>query len=130
MTTPFWCLLAVIILPILLAGLGGYYRGKELGSADNNHPRTQAAQLSGTGPGARAYAAQANAWEALAMFAPAVLVAHLAGVPETAAAPWAIAFVVARILHPIFYVRNLAPLRSLSFFAGIVCVIALFVQSA
>lgn len=128
MTTPFWCLLAVIIIPLVLAGVGGYFRGKQFGSADNNHPRAQAAQLEGAG--ARAYAAQANAWEALPMFIAAVLVAHLAGVPESEATPWAVAFVVVRVLHPIFYIRDLAPARSLSFLVGVVCVVALFVKAA
>lgn len=128
MTTPFWCLLAVIIIPIVLAGVGGYFRGKQFGSADNNQPRTQAEELEGAG--ARAYAAQANAWEALAMFTAAVLVAHLAGVPASEATPWTITFVVARVLHPIFYIRDLAPLRSLSFLVGVVCVAALFVKAA
>lgn len=128
MTTPFWCLFAVIIIPIVLSGVGGYFRGKQFGSADNNQPRAQASQLEGAG--ARAYAAQANAWEALSMFTAAVLVAHLAGVPETEATPWAIAFVVARVLHPIFYIRDLAPARSLSFLVGMVCVVALFVKAA
>ena len=128
MTTPFWCLLAVIIIPLALAGVGGYFRGKQFGSADNNHPRMQAAQLEGAG--ARAYAAQANAWEALPMFTAAVLVAHLAGVPASEATPWAIGFVVARVLHPILYIQDLATLRSLSFLAGVVCVVALFVKAA
>ena len=128
MTTPFWCLLIAILLPIILAAVGGYHRGKQFGTSDNNNPRAQAEKLEGTG--ARVYAAQANAWEALMMFTPAVLVAHVAGVPPTEATPWAIAFVVARALHAIFYIRDLAPLRSASFIAGLVCVIALFVKAA
>ena len=128
MTTPFWCLFAIVVLPFILAGVGGYHRGKQFGSADNNDPRTQAANLEGTG--ARAYAAQANAWEALPMFTAAVFVAHLAGVPESEAAPFAITFVVMRILHAIFYIQGLATLRSLSFLIGFVCVIALFVKAA
>jgi uncharacterized MAPEG superfamily protein len=128
MTTPFWCLLAAVLLPILIAFSGSFYRAKQFGSADNNNPRAQAQKLEGAG--ARAYAAQANAWEALAMFTVAVLVSHLAGVPESEAAPWAIAFVIARVLHPIFYIRDLAPLRSASFLVGMVCIIALFVKAA
>ena len=41
MTTPFWCVLAVILLPILLAFSGGYFRGKAFGTADNKNPRAQ-----------------------------------------------------------------------------------------
>ena len=128
MTTAFWCLLVIVVLPFVLAGIGGYFRGQQFGKADNNNPRAQAAQLEGTG--ARVYAAQANAWEALAMFTPAVLVAHLAGVPNSESAPWAMAFVVARLLHPAFYIMDIAIARSLAFLVGFVCVIALFVKAA
>lgn len=128
MTTPFWCLLVVVFLPYVLAGVGGYLRGKEFGIADNKNPRAQAAQLQGTG--ARAYAAQANAWEATTVFTAAVVVAHLAGVPAASAAPWTIAFVVARVAHPVFYILDQEKLRSFSFLAGFVCVIALFVKAA
>ena len=128
MTTPFWCLLVVVFIPFVLAPLGGYYRGRQLGQVDNKNPRAQAAQLDGAG--ARAYAAQANAWEALAMFTAAVMVAHLSGVPAEEAAPFTIAFVLARLLHPIFYIIDQWKLRSLSFFAGMICIIALFVKSA
>ena len=128
MTVPFWCLVVIVFLPIFLAFTGAYFRGKQFGSADNNNPRAQAAQLEGAG--ARAYAAQANAWEALAMFSTAVFVSHLAGVPASEAAPFTIAFVVVRVLHPIFYIRDMAVPRSLSFIIGMLCIVALFVKAA
>ena len=128
MTTPFWCLVVVVFIPYALAGTGGYFRGKAFGTADNKDPRAQAAKLEGTG--SRAYAAQANAWEATAVFTAAVVTAHVAGVAPESAAPWTITFVVARILHPIFYIMDQDKLRSLSFLAGFVCVIALFVKAA
>jgi uncharacterized MAPEG superfamily protein len=128
MTTPFWCLFVVVLIPYVLAGVGGYFRGKAFGEADNKNPRAQAARLEG--PGAHAYAAQANAWEATAVFTAAVFTAHAAGVPAASAAPWTIAFVVARVLHPVFYLMDQDKLRSLSFLAGFVCVIALFVKAA
>lgn len=128
MTTPFWCVLAVLLLPLLLAFAGGYYRGKTFGTADNKNPRAQAAKLEG--PGARAYAAQANAWEAATMFPAAVLTTHAAGLPAEAATPWCIAFVVFRALHAVFYLSDLDKARSLSFMGGIVCIVALFVKAA
>lgn len=128
MTTPFWCLFVVVLIPFVLAAVGGYFRGQQFGQADNKNPRLQAAQLEGAG--ARAYAAQENAWEALAMFTAAVLVAHLSGVPSSEAAPWTIAFVAARIFHPIFYIMDIEKLRSLSFLVGFVCIIGLFVKAA
>ncbi|HPG24899.1 MAG: MAPEG family protein [Spirochaetaceae bacterium] len=128
MTIPFWCLFAVLMMPLLLAFVGGYFRGKQFGQADNKNPRAQVARLEGTG--ARAYAAQANAWEAATLFAPAVLVAHLAGVPAESAAPWTIAFVVFRVLHAGFYLADIDMARSASFMGGMVCVVALFVKAA
>lgn len=49
MTPPFWCLSALILLPYVLAGLGGYYRIRRFGALDNHHPRSQAAGLEGIG---------------------------------------------------------------------------------
>jgi uncharacterized MAPEG superfamily protein len=128
MTTPFWCVLVVLLLPLPLAFAGGYYRGKAFGTADNKNPRAQAAKLEG--PGARAYAAQANAWEAAILFPAAVLTTHLAGLSAEAAAPWTIAFVGFRILHGIFYIRDIDKARSLAFMGGMVCIVALFVKAA
>ena len=124
MTTPFWCLLIAILLPYVYAGLATYHKAKQFGSVDTHHPRAQAAQLTGTG--ARAYAAQQNAWEALPVFGFAVLVAHLAGADAAASASTSLIFVAARIVHGVAYVTNIAPLRSLAFGVGMVCCMRLF----
>jgi uncharacterized MAPEG superfamily protein len=63
------------------------------------------------------------------MFTAAVLTSHLAGLSAEAATPWALAFVVFRVLHPIFYIRDIDMARSGTFVAGLVCVIALFVEA-
>ncbi len=128
MTTPLWCLVVVLFMPILLAFTGSYYRGRAFGKADNKHPRLQAAQLEGAG--ARAYAAQENAWEAAIGFSAVILMAHVVGVPASDATPWAITFVVARILHPIFYIANIDLARSGVFLVGIVCLVRLIVMAA
>jgi len=128
MTTPFWCLLIVVFLPFASAIAGGYHRGRAFGAADNKNPRAQATQLEGAG--ARAYAAQANAWEATAVFTATVFTIHAAGVAPETAAPWTIAFVVTRVLHPIFYIADLDKLRSIVFLIGMVCVVRLFVLAA
>ncbi len=124
MTTPFVCLVIVAALPYVLAGVGAFFRYRQLGTIDNNHPRLQAQQLEGTA--ARAYAAQQNAWEALALFGIAVLMAHLAGADGAASSTAAIVFVAVRLLHAVFYVANLAPLRSLAFVVGLGCCVRLF----
>jgi uncharacterized MAPEG superfamily protein len=128
MTVPFWCLLAAVAMPYLLAFTGAAYRQRELGSVDNRHPRQQAQQL--TGAGARCYAAQQNAWEALAVFTAAVLVSHLAGADAGRSAIAATVFVAARVLHAVFYVADRDRLRSLSFVVGMGCCVWLFVLAA
>ncbi len=101
MTVPFWCLLIACLLPYVFGSFSILERQKQLGVIDNKNPRGQQAQL--TGRGARAVAAQKNAFEGLAVFVPAVLVAHLAGADPVWSARWAEIFVVARVLHGIFY---------------------------
>jgi uncharacterized MAPEG superfamily protein len=128
MTTPFWCLLAAVLIPYVLAMTGGYFRMKQFGSVDNKHPRAQAAALEGAG--ARAWAAQQNAWEALPVFAAAVFVAHLAGADPQSSATAAVVFVVARVLHPVAYIANVDVARSLVFLVGFGSCIWLFALAA
>ena len=116
MTTPFWCLLVMIFMPYLLAGSTVYFKNKQFGKVDVNNPRDQSAGL--TGQGARANAAQSNAWEALAVFGIAVLVAHFAGADPGTSATAALVFIAARILHPIFYIMGNQPLRTATFAVG------------
>ena len=125
MTTPIRCLLIATFLPFAWAFLGHAFRHRQFGKIDNNHPRLQQAQL--TGIGARALAAQQNAWEALAMFTPAVLVAHLHGATAGHAAIAAILFIVARVVHGCLYLADLGSLRSLVWMVGVGAVIWLFV---
>jgi uncharacterized MAPEG superfamily protein len=124
MTLPFWCLLVVVLMPIALALAGGYFKTQQFGAIDNKNPRAQAAQLQGTG--ARVNAAQQNAWEALAMFAPAVLVAHVAGASATWSGVAAVVFVAARVAHAYFYIADIDKARSLAFGVALLCVLWLF----
>ena len=128
MTTPFWCLLVVMVIPLVLAGVGGYFRTKLPGGMDNDDPREQSKELSG--PGARAYAAQQNAWEALALFTAAVLVAHATGADPAMSANLAMAFVAFRVLHAICYIGGLATIRTLMFLSALVCLVWLFILGA
>jgi len=125
MTTPLWCLLIVMLMPLLLAGVGGYFRNKQPGGLDNANPREQIKEL--TGAGSRAYAAQQNAWEALALFTAAVLTAHVMNADPATSANLAMAFVGFRMLHAICYIGGYATARSVMFLGSLVCVIWLFV---
>jgi len=115
-TLSLWCLMIVALLPYVLAGVGGYFRRTNLGTVDNDNPRGQAALLEGAG--ARAYAAQANAWEALALFLVGLALVHFTGNADQAGTA-SVIFVIARILHAVFYIRGVAMLRSLSFFGAL-----------
>lgn len=128
MTIAFWCVFVACLLPIVIAWVCGWYRYRQLGRIDNRHPRQQCAALEG--PGARSVAAQQNSWEALAVFAAAVLVAYAAGVDQHKADIAALVFIAARLLYPIFYIANLDMLRSLSFMVGFIASLSLFVMAA
>lgn len=128
MTTPLWCLVIATFLPFIWAFSGHAFRQGQFGSIDNNHPRLQQAQL--TGIGARALAAQQNAWEALAMFTPAVLMAHLHGATTGHAAIAATLFIAARVAHGCLYLADFSSLRSVTWIVGAGSVIWLFVLAA
>jgi uncharacterized MAPEG superfamily protein len=125
-TTPLWCLAITALLPFLLSFSGGYFRMRQFGSIDNKHPRIQAAKLEGVG--ARVYAAQANAWEALTVFTAVLVVLHLAN-PEAARGPTAAnlsaVFLLTRVAHPIAYVANQDLVRSVVFVVGLGCLFGL-----
>jgi uncharacterized MAPEG superfamily protein len=128
MTIPFWCLLVAALIPYILAGVGAAQKARQFDSLDIHHPRDQDAKL--TGMGARAVAAQKNAWEAFAVFSAAVLVAHAAGAAPGTSATAAVAFIAFRALHAIAYLRDVATLRSVAFGGGFACCIWLFVLAA
>lgn len=125
LSTAYWCVLIAAVLPYLwtmVAKSGGE-------KFDNHDPRGWLARQQNP-RSLRANAAQLNAFEAFAPFAAGVLLAQLAGVDPHTIALLAIAFVACRILHGVFYLTDLAALRSLSWAAGFVCVLALLVQAA
>ena len=128
MTTPFWCLFATVLLPYFLVPVGGYFRRKQFGAVDNKSPRTQ--QAESIGAGARAVAAQQNAWEALPVFASAVIVAHLANADAGTTAMLSMVFVAMRVLHAIFYIVDIDKMRSLAFLVGFGCCVGLFISAA
>ena len=123
-----YCLIAATILPYVWATLSTAIRKKEFGSLDNNNPRVQQAKL--TGPGARAYAAQQNAWEALAVFAPAAIVAWVGNPTSSLVAPLGLAWLGLRVLHGVFYVADKATPRSACFAMAMLCAVALFLVGA
>ena len=124
--TAYWCVVIAALLPYLWTTVA-----KASGERyDNRDPRGWVARQ--TNPRVhRANAAQLNAFEAFAPFAAAVVLAQLAGVPESRIAMLAIAFVVFRFLHGVIYTLGLKhSLRSFAWFAALACVVWLLVAAA
>ncbi|GAB3377249.1 MAPEG family protein [Spongiibacter taiwanensis] len=128
MTIAFWCVFVACLLPVMTAWVSGWFRHRQFGGIDNRHPRQQCARLEG--PGARSVAAQQNAWEALAVFTAAVLVADAVGVAQHKMDIAALVFIAARVVYPVFYIADLHVLRSLTFMVGFFASLSLFIMAA
>ena len=116
MNTVIASLLILCLLPITCAWIAGYHRQKQLGSVDNKEPRVQSGQL--TGAGARAVGAQANCWEALAVFSAAILAVYISGIDLQEVANLALIFTALRVVYIPLYIGNIDKLRSLVFLGG------------
>jgi len=114
----------IILIPFFLALFGDLLRLKAFETFDNHNPRQQTLELSGLGT--RVWSAQQNAWEALAMYVPSVLVAHIVGADPQQSTYAAIVFCAARVVHASCYIFNFATLRSLSYFIALGCCVRLF----
>ena len=76
----------------------------------------------------RAKKAHYNAAENLVIFAPAVILAQMAGVADGTTATAALVYLLARIVHYIVYTFGIPWLRTLSFTVGWVCVLVIICQ--
>jgi len=123
MTLAYWCVLVAAVLPIVWAGAA-----KSKGDFDNRAPREWLARLDGWRQ--RANWAQANAWEAFAPFAAAVIIAHLAGARQETIDLLAIIFIAMRVAHGLLYIADRAMLRSIAWTIGFGCVVGLFLTAA
>ena len=127
MNTVIGSLLILSLLPLACSWTAGYFRQKQLGSIDNKEPRTQSQKL--TGAGARAVAAQANSWEALAVFSATILAVSISGLEMQSISTLAIAFVGLRIVYIPLYIGDLDKLRSLTYIVGLGICMYLFYLS-
>ncbi len=124
MTVAFWCVLAAFLLPYAFTGFAKF-RG-DFGSRENHNPREFLAKLSGARQ--RANWAQQNSYEINPAFAAAVIIAQIAASsPQGTIDGIALAFVISRIVYGICYIADWASVRSLVWFFGIGCIIALFI---
>jgi len=126
MTVALWRILIAIFLPYLCTGVAKVSGGFRL--KDNHDPRGFLDSLEGLGK--RANAAQLNSFEVTPAFAAAVIVAHLAGNAELVTINvLSVLFITSRLLFIIFYLADLAALRSLMWFVGMALIVSFFVVS-
>jgi uncharacterized MAPEG superfamily protein len=115
------------LICVLIAGLMPYLWtavAKVLGPRyDNRNVRQWQSRLEGAAQ--RAHAAHLNSFEAFPFFAAAVLAAIVANADMQRVAMLSIAFVVARFVYGLVYIWNIAMLRSLVWFLGLGCAIAI-----
>ena len=125
MSIAYWCILIAAALPFLWVsiakGSGKRYNNRDPRGwmARQDDPRSH-----------RANAAQLNAFEAFPAFAASVLMAQFAQVDGQHIIWLSMSFVAFRILHGIFYIADQHALRSLVWFGGLACVIALMLSAA
>lgn len=129
MTLAYWCVLISLFMPIVWVGFAKAGGGAKGGGYDNAAPRAYLGRLEGWP--ARANWAQQNALEAFPPFAAGVIIAHQVGeLTQPTIDLLALTFVVARIIYGVCYMLNLATLRSVVWFVGLVATALLFVLSA
>ena len=121
MPIAYWCILLAGLLPIGTVAIAKW--GKR--DFDNSEPRAWMERL--TGLRRRADYAHRNHFEAFPFFAAAVLVAQQIGVAQTRIDTLAVAFIVARLIYTVLYLRDLSSLRSFAWMIGYGCVVALFI---
>lgn len=125
MTTSYWCIIIAGILPYIFIFIA---KSKPDFLANNNAPRLYLQKL--TGFRQRAHWASQNSFEAFPFFAAAILTANLTGnISISLLNNLAIAFILARVIYGLCYLLDLATLRSIFWFIGIGCVIAIFIAS-
>ncbi|MGY1521070.1 MAPEG family protein [Luteimonas sp. A482] len=126
LATAYWCVLIAALLPYIWIGFAKTGAQKY----NNRNPRAWMAKQDGNYRVQRANAAHLNAFEAFAPFAAGVVMAQLAGVTAATIAMLALAFIVLRVLHGVFYLADIALARSLVWLGGYGCAIALLVLAA
>lgn len=115
------------VLPIVCAGLAkrkGFGVHPREGGYDNRSPREWLARQ--TGPAAWANAAQANSWEALPLYAAAVIVNHMLGGAGLVTDVLAGVFILLRIVYIAMYVSGRQAARSIVWLAAYVVNLAIF----
>ena len=77
----------------------------------------------------RANWAHQNAFESFILYSPAAVAAYITGQEGNSAVLAVVAYLLARLLFPVFYILNVAPLRSLMFGVGSISIFSLYLMS-
>jgi uncharacterized MAPEG superfamily protein len=123
MPLAYWCVLVAALLPTVVVSFAKVGSG-----TDNHNPRAGIDNL--PGPRRRAYAAHLNAYENFPFFAAAVIIAITMGASISTVNALAVVYIVLRIAHAAFYIRDMASARSLAFTVAYVVNIAIFILPA
>jgi uncharacterized MAPEG superfamily protein len=126
MTDLIICLMVTTFFPFVAKAPLAFAMHRD-GSYDNRLPRLQQQRLEGFG--ARANAAHYNCFEALACFAPAVLVVLATNSITQTAVYAAYVFVVARVVYLLCYWFDIHVLRSSSWLIAMGAIVTLFLQA-
>ena len=124
MTIALWCLPVAVLLPYLFTVTAKTLTIRVTKRFDNHDPRSFLAQAEGAAK--RAHYTQLNTFEALPGFVAGVLTASYLGVDQGNLDALAVGWIGLRLLYGIFYMMDLATLRSLVWMGGLGCVLAMF----
>jgi uncharacterized MAPEG superfamily protein len=120
MDLAYWCVLFAGIMPVLTIAIAKWGRR----DYDNAQPRAWLDRQDGYRR--RADYAHRNHFEAFPFFAAAVLVAEQLQANPLHIDLLAATFIICRVIYTALYLTDRATFRSLAWFAGYVCVLALF----
>lgn len=109
---------ALIYLPFFVVGAARFNA-----KVDLNNPRAEQDKLPPYAQ--RANAAHQNSFEVFMLFAAAALMVYATGKASNYTSTVTIVFLVARLLHSVFYISNILPLRGLMWATSIACVASL-----
>ena len=121
MTIAELCLLGMVLLTLLVVTPAKVAGKREF---DNAYPRDPAFYIKG--PRARALGAHQNGLEAFPLFAAAVLLAEMRGMPQHIIDGLALAFLGARVAYAVCYLGDRPTMRSIIWTLAFVCNLAIF----
>lgn len=120
-TISYYCVFIAALLPYLF---GAYSKmTPRYFSGGNRAPREYAQELEGAKK--RAFWAHQNGFEAFPTFAAVVIIATLVDRAGPTTDRLAMAFIMFRVVYGVFYVLDLATLRSIAWMGGAGCVVAM-----